>query len=231
MKENNMNRLEATLILAVLSVFLVPALAHAQLSLSIEDDYLAVDNMTPGGSVVVMGVIHEYPGITLHTSSPYFLGTDSDGDTRVTIAIDGSISPCSVFTAVDLMTGSSVLMSPENTRLYECDGNQDVTPTPFTKFSDSELEISGHLVAVMVVRPGVGVWRTQVSDGGPSDADGTPNGKILLSTESLARDNDSIPPPAEFLSGDTVVVIEMLTREVTMGVLDGDLKPRFTETS
>lgn len=226
-----MSRSIARLNAAVLFTFIIPTAAYAQLSLSFEDDYFVVENMTAGGSVAVLGVVHEFPGITVHVSSPYFLGTDSDGDASVTIAFDEPISPCSVFTAVDLMTGSSVLMSPQETRLRECGGNRDLMLTPFTKFSNSELEIGGHLVTVMVVRPGVGVWRTQVGDGGPSDADRTHNGKILLEAESLAREDNPIPPPADYLSGDIVVVIGMLTRQVTMRVLDGDLNPKFAGTS
>ena len=190
--------------------------ASAQLSLTVEDERLVVNDATPGGKVAVLGVVQEFPGDTMHVRAPYLIGEDADREGEISLRHADSMRPIprhSVFAVVDLSTGRVALGAAEGTRPSEGSGHRAARVIELIPGSTGVV-VTARRVSAMLVRPGVGAWRKIVSDGGASDGDGRSNGAVVLVASSFPRVIDTSATPSGFQEGDVVVAINTYTREI-----------------
>jgi len=72
-----------------------------------------------------------------------------------------------------------------------------------------KVEIDSAAVEVLYVRPhGGGAWKFAVADGGGLDADGQPNGTIVMNLSSMQSMKGNPHAPATVQKGDLIVVID-----------------------
>jgi len=123
--------------------------------------------------------------------------------------------------AIELSSGRNAIGMSDGTRPHVGTSargvmTDDRNPEPYA------VAIKARAASVLFVRPGIGVWRQVIRDGGTSDGDGRANGSLVIDPASFANATDTSRPPDAFQDGDLLVTIEIMTREmnvVDIGVL------------
>lgn len=174
---------------------------------------LSVSGLTPAATSIVFGVTREKRGyVTGYARHDYLLrSVNALGTASVNLP---SVTRTSVWSVVDLQTGAYAMSTPVEFTLQ-----RTALPAGALRAVDNAqlntLRVKHELLEVLWVRPGAGVWKASVGDGGASDADHTVDGHISLSSVQMEAVGSSPPPPDHFLSGDTLILVDPSTMEIS----------------
>jgi hypothetical protein len=173
----------------------------------IDKDQVTVTGITPGGQAVLMMVAHDRPRIYIRMVRQEALLSDDDRDGIAVWKLEEEVSPHSVFAAVDLTTGAfAVQPHPDGPDL----------PVPFpdtTVLAAStparEVRSAGTYTALLLVRPGGGVWLRTCADGDAGDMAIDTPGSLVVRTSSLTPAGTSPAAPDTLAVDDVVIGIDM----------------------
>lgn len=191
--------------LASLGTMTVPA--WAELSLEVLGSSVEASGVTPGASVVWLGLSRpdlefETVFVTHRTQL-----TDSDNNGVVTFTPESGIPWKSVFVAVDLANLASAVAAP-------ADFEFPLTALPIgLAASDvsgplNELRLSQHSAEVLVARLVTGAFGLTGWDGGDTDGDGEANDSLVFPAAQLDSLGAAPPSLTSFQPGDLIVVID-----------------------
>lgn len=163
---------------------------------------IVITGITPRASVFAFGIAREKSGYFTNVMPRQVTLRDDDGDGRVEWTIGTGIVTRSIWMAVDLTNGQYVASAPAEygaTRVALSDRH-------LKKFGDdvTKLAFAGTFVEFLVVRPGVGAWRSVAGLHGPLD-EGTDEDEITVSTLRLEPQGDHHAPAPDKLKKDDVV--------------------------
>jgi len=190
-----------------MSVLISARPALAALELAVESENIRITDASPGGQVVVFGVVREPHQYYAHVlTRDAIVSADAGG-----LAVWASPSPipqASVWCAVDLATGRYAIAAPPRF-LHE------VTELPLSALrrngsgATDAFELDVASARFLVVRPRTGAWTGQVSDGGPGDTDGKNDGKWHALFENVLPIGDPKKErPKHLLPHDVLVLVD-----------------------
>jgi hypothetical protein len=136
----------------------------------------------------------------------------------VRFEIDAAIPQKSVWTVVDVSTGSFSVSAPDGFA-------PSITSLPSNALGRgtngvlNRLSKAGDYFDILVVQPGTGAWSVTVGDGGASDADGSQDGKVSADLGAMTSIGPPVAPPKRFDAGDVLLVIDSKTFEVSTLVI------------
>lgn len=191
------------------------------LQLTFEDQAVVAGGLTPGQTVVWFGVEHRIDNGYAHDiTQRYDLGTAAaDGTARLDLTEPAA--PSSLWIAVELDSGAYAVASPDGSPLRRTteQGTSFTQAVPGAADAPDDLEDVRSYVVGMTVRPGIGAWLFGAGDGGPLDADGAFDGRLLLALDQLFPYPGSPPAPAKLQSSDLWFAID--PNHLTISVLKG----------
>ena len=183
--------------------------------LAVETDALVVTGATASGQVVFFGVAREIaPDDVVEVVPRTEIRTDDDGDGRVAFPLGGPIALRSAWAAVDLASGDFDAAAPEGFLMKKVNfRGRGVGRRADGR--DSVMDARG-LAEILVVRPKTGAWTLRLGDGGPSDGDGTADGRLEAILERMEPLAGSPRPPQTFQKDDVVLVLDPNLLEMTL---------------
>lgn len=192
------------------------ATASAQLRVEVRDRQFTVNEMTPGGQVAVVGVVADGAGLLAALSAPAFFLTDDDADGIAEGFFEEDVPPQSVFVAADIQQEGEGWTAVDGLpRTSEVGVTLSVADDPTS--GRPTLHLRGGSLAVMIVRTGVGAWKTHLVDGGSRDSDGAADGDIGFTPEAFVSSTPGAPVLDAFLEGDRFIAIDTHEQSITMG--------------
>jgi hypothetical protein len=170
--------------------------------MTIGADSIVISGLTPKASVFAFGISRQKSGYFVDVEPRQITLRDDDGDGRVEWPIVSGVAMRSIWMAVDLTNGQYITGAPEEygaTRVALSDQHLKKFGGDVTK-----LAFPGTFVEFLVVRPGVGAWRSVAGLHGPQD-EGTDEDRITVSTRRLEPQGDNHEPAPDKLKKDDVV--------------------------
>jgi hypothetical protein len=180
----------------------LPLLAQEAPSMTIGPSSIVIAGLTPKASVYAFGIAREKRGYFIDVMPRQTTLRDDDGDGRVEWTIATGVVTPSIWMAVDLTSGQYIAAVPAEygaTRIALSDQHLKKFGGDVTK-----LAFPGTFVEFLVVRPGVGAWRSVAGLHGPQD-EGTDDDRITVSTLRLEPQGDNHEPAPDKLKKDDVV--------------------------
>ncbi len=197
----------------VLTTILAPVgmtATAAELQLLFEADRIVAEGLSPGADAVWLGVEHGSRRwqLTVHRIDRLLPDTDQDG--RVELLLPDGVPQHSVWAVVDAFTGLAAIATPSGP------GPPPVEIAPSSLVPEGTdptgvLLTQRRSVEVLLVEPGLGIWRLTAGDGAMNDSDGVVNGELLLSFGQMRQLFDSGPAPQRASGSASLVVIDALT--------------------
>lgn len=203
-------------VLLALVFLAAPGLAKDAVTIEF-DGPVVVARVTPGASTAWFSVAHEYPNVGMKLIPRALILSDEDSDGEVRLTLDRAPSRMSFWMVVDMSSGEHAIASPENGLLLR---REQLPPGALHARGEGKTARMLHQYSRMiicVVRPGKGAWFGKLRDGMPGDGDGTVNGRVLASLDTLAPIGDSPSAPDDFLRGDIVAFAD----PISLTVFDG----------
>jgi hypothetical protein len=196
-------------------VLLARSSAAPPLSLNANPTAFVATGVSAHGQVVLVGISRgidpEDDVVSIHRQAEVL--ADDDGDGSVTLDLGRSVPQHSMWIAVDLTSGSAAFAAPPWFRLRNVAWRgHGAMHGP----SRDVIEDNRPYAEVFVVRPGVGAWTSRVGDGGPTDADGVPNGKLQAALDAMTPLPGSPAAPAQFQPSDVVILMDPNALEFTV---------------
>lgn len=202
MKRSTKGRWVAAAIFAFLIASAAGAQKPSEMALAFTAEEVTLTGVPRGGTVILFGIGVEWfnhaPSLTRHAEAV----SDNDGDG--TVIVRPALMPeRAVWVAINLQTGNYTIGAPDNSQ-----------PAPLELAegawaSDGALvEVRREYMEALVVRPGVGAWAARLGDGGAYDADGRPDGRVILRLDRMDRlDGEQKGPPVA-IRKDLLVLID-----------------------
>lgn len=186
-----------------------PTAAPGMLVASLLPDSVAFSGVTKGSDLVLFGAsIRSELGTQTRVQYTELL-SDGDGDGNVVFQPKGGVPFRSVWTGVDVSTGSVAVTAPQGYELDHADLSLDAVK------HDAEglpiaLEIERFRVYMLLVRPGAGVWLYVGAQGGPNDGDrSSSNGRLTaLFGDAEAISGKYEKAPKHLKRGDVIAVLD-----------------------
>lgn len=191
----------------VLAATLAGAPATNPLTIAFEENAVVVRGVTPGGSVVWFSVAREHPHWLTRTVRRDAVLPDSDDDGMVRFELGQAVPRRSVWTAVDLATGACATATPRDMNRLEVQPAADSLRRSPVGAIEALQEARGFL-EILLVRPGQGAWAQSVGDGGASDSNALPDGRVQASFASMRPIKSSKTAPGQLAPGDVVIVVD-----------------------
>lgn len=202
-----------------LSLLSATAARAEPLRLTVAGEDVVATGATAKGRVVFFGVTREVaPDDIVEVNRKMDVLTDDDGDGRVALPLGRAVPLRSAWVAVDLASGAFEAAAPEGFRLKKV----NFRGKGIGRRSDGRDSVvdARALAEILVVRPGTGpdagAWHLYLGDGGPSDEDGTPDGRLEAALDRMEPLAGSPPPPATFQKDDVVLVLDPDQLEMTL---------------
>lgn len=211
-----MKRIGVSLFLGALALIMAHASdAAGPFRLTVGPDALVASEATAKGKVVFLGITREIaPDDVAEIRRRLEVLADEDGDGQVTYKLDQPVAQRSMWVAVDLATGDFDTTAPEGFRLRKVNWRgRGLKNRPDGRDSVEDVRA---FAEVLVVRPGTGAWILRLGDGGPDDADGSPDGRLEAALDSMTPLADSPEPPQRFQRDDVVVLMDPNSMEMTL---------------
>jgi len=195
-------------LLAMLLACVVVPVAHADLSLSVIGTQITARGITPNGEVVLFGRTHRHVGGTPHLGHRASIERDADGDGVVTVTIE-ELPPHSVWVAVDQQTGGYAVAAPDGQepRVF-------ALPAGAWRDGSEAIDVSSGYLDFLLVRPGKGAWRLDITQGGRNDGDGTIDAVLRARLEVLEHLTGKEKAPARAQKKDVLAIIDPRTLDV-----------------
>jgi hypothetical protein len=202
-----------------LSLLSATAARAEPLRLAVAGEDVVATGATAKGRVVFFGVTREVaPDDVVEVNRKVDVLTDDDGDGRVALPLGRAVPLRSAWVAVDLASGAFEAAAPEGFRLKKVNFRGKGVGRR-ADGRDSVVDARA-LAEILVVRPGAGpeagAWHLYLGDGGPSDEDGTPDGRLEAALDRMEPLAGSPPPPTTFQKDDVVLVLDPDQLEITL---------------
>lgn len=206
----------------VLALAPVASVAAAPPRIALADDHLSISSA--GATSIVFGVAREIDSddvVTVRTWTEVLSDDDRDGNVR--LELGRPLAAASVWIAVDAGSGAFDIATPAGLELRRrAWRGQGLRKRPDGRDAIGDSRGQAEL---LVVRPGGGAWRLRLGDGGPSDEDGSADGRLEAPLDRLVPLADGPPPPKEFQAEDFVLLVdpnslEVVTERVTRRLPD-----------
>ena len=191
-------------LLLVLLFFSPAALAQVQLSIPREGS-LRIEGVTAGGQVLLFGVSQDRPGLHLRTRSwETILSAETS---TLEVELGTLLTNRSVWFVSDLSSGSWMAFAVDPDQVHPL--SIDLTR--------QDLRQRAAFLEAAFTRRGVGAWRYSGGDGGETDADGVPDGKVKLLLSALVPVGDSPAIAGPVQADDMVFIVD--TEMMQFGVV------------
>jgi len=177
-------------------------------------DSVVFSGVTAGGEMVLLGSsIHSEWGTQTRTQYTEIL-SDSDGDGVVSFQTKGDVPFRSIWTAVDLKTGSVTVAAPAGYDLRHRE-----LPKKAIKRDGNDLPVAidtnRFRIFVLLVRPGSGAWLFTGAQGGTRDADRAANGRLLaLFSDAQPIGGKKENAPHQLKDGDVIAMLDPDTMDL-----------------
>jgi hypothetical protein len=217
-----MKRMRVSLFLGALALMMARAGdAAGPLRLTASPDAMVASGVTVKGKVVFLGITREIaPDDVAEIRRRLEVIADEDSDGQATYKLDQPIDQRSMWVAVDVTSGDFDTAAPEGFRLRKVNWRgRGITNRPDGRDS---VEDARAFAEVLVVRPGTGAWILRLGDGGPDDADGSPDGRLEAALDRMSPLAGSPEPPQRFQRDDVVVLMDPNSMEMTLAKVGGD---------
>jgi len=198
-------------VLGLLSV-LAPVAGMAEPQISIEESQVVAEGITPGGLAVWFGFAREQHEWVVSLVRREGM-TQADASGVATFSVAEGVPMVSLWAVVDLATGQRSVAAPEDMPLQQVDFPADGLGEGGPHGVLNLLQLRRDFLEVLVVRPGVGAWGISSGDGGESDADAQPDGRVQVLLGLTHPIGDSAGAPSSFQRGDVIVVFDPNTLE------------------
>jgi hypothetical protein len=191
-----------------------PAGAATAPKLALGAQSVAGSGFTPGGQVAWLGAgreIEEYYATLVHPQGT----VTADAQGAVSVPLDRTVPPLSVWVAVDLATGAYALAAPSGSPIRQV----DLPPGAFRAAAGAGSDLltdRRQLLQALLVRPGQGAWQQTVGDGGEADEDGQGDGFVTLSLARMLPLAAAPAAPSKALAQDLLVVLDVERVEVSI---------------
>lgn len=193
-----------------LLTLLAAASTSAQPAVSFSDDGVTLSGLTPGGPVAWISVSLEPTGVMNRVVPRQGYDGDLDYDGIVTIPLGSRPALRSTWAVVDVTTGAYAVGTPEDfVSTPIVPGDRLQRARGLRKALDA-LEIERNEVHILGVRPGVGAWTLQATEGSSVDRDSMNDQMLTVRFADLVSLGDvALAPPTSLQSGDVLIVIDM----------------------
>jgi hypothetical protein len=214
----NARWLLASALCAVSSIVSNAAEAPA-LQASVTAERIEVRNVSAGGEVVLFTAQLEATGGLLRQRTGATRVADTDGDAIVALVPPRRIATRSIWVAIDLESGRSVIAGPDGYTI-------NVLPVPTTLLKKDAEGVIGVMDAeritaeMVIVRPKMGAWRIVASEGSGTDSDRSKNGKLSLASEDALPIGESGKAPRRLKKHDVIALIDPGRMEVFVTEID-----------
>jgi len=203
-----------------LGAALLAAQAFSQPSITVEANVVTIRGVTPGGRVAWLGVAREQPEYfrtTIIRRDGVLVDRDRDGIVSITLTDD--VPASSVWIAVDVSSGQAAAVAADP--LFDLPLEETLASAGKAGAGLVELAADRHdYLEVLFVRPAVGAWRASAGDGGVSDGDGAPDGRIQLLAGAMTTLGDSPGLVGPILAGDVITYVDVRTLEYGIAPLE-----------
>ena len=193
--------------LIAISLWLLPGVAVAQLSMSFGTTDVTVSGMTKGGEAALVSLSRDTQGWVASVTPMSALLSDDNGDGSETYVLASQLVKRSVWVAVDVSTGETIVVSPGfSGRQSKIDPSQAIQMGKGGLYS--LLLDQRAVLDLTVVRPQRGAWHIRAWDGGTNDSDLDPNGTIQVDAQAMTPMARSHGVLADFQVGDILVGLD-----------------------
>jgi len=189
--------------------------AAAPFRLTIGETGLKVSGVTAKGSAVVFGITREVADDDVTRIQRHLdVLADDDGDGVVSEDLGQPVPRRSMWVAIDLTNGTFDTAAPPSFRLLNVGWRGH--GIEHRNDGRDQVEDARPFAEILVVRPGVGAWIARLGDGSAGDADGKANGRIAAALDRMQPLGGSPAAPPLFAAGDTVLLLDPNTMEMTV---------------
>jgi hypothetical protein len=172
------------LIVVILLIASVAARGDDKKFALIGSDTLVAQNASPGGTVAWIGAANEPRNGYTRMAIRDGLVIDDDRDGAVIFPLPYGVAPRSVWAAVDVRSGDVAVASSKIFRLkVKHSGELVVRDDKHGK--PHALSVRAEWAELLLVRPGVGAWRSSAADGAASDEGAAADGLIDILLQRL----------------------------------------------
>jgi hypothetical protein len=195
------------LVFAFLLIALGRFATAAPPAVTVSGTSLHIEGVTPGGSVVVLGVAREAGYYMARVVPRREILDDEDRDGKIDYAPKRGVAFASIWLVTDSKTGETAVAAPSGYRPLEFHQRGAGRGNVLNVVGNNVLDIGRQNVEIVVIRPGKGAWTTRVRNGiaGP----GATPGRSHVNTSSLypMRADFKDAPPV-LIPGDVVLMID-----------------------
>ena len=202
---------------------LVVLLPECAFSLSTEIDQttqsVTIGDVTPGGEVAVVWASRQH-GIVQQTSWDTFVVADDDRDGEIVlINLEEAILPGALWSVVDVASGSFAAYRFESPPSLASDITQGARSIGETVRASDTVSVPGGRVSLLLVRPGVGVWYSEIYDGTENDSDGDQDHVVTTKPGMLGPGGRAPEAPPSTLPDDIIVGLDSRAMIVTITIV------------
>jgi hypothetical protein len=186
--------------------------APAPVTMDLTASTVTVHGVTPHGTAVIFAVVRLPQQHWIAYARREYIQTDDDGDGTVQVQ-NVYVAPQSIWCAIDLTTGASVVATPTGYELRRIDLPGNGVKRGIGGQLD-RIEAAHAFLEGVVVRPGEGAWAFTAGDGGLHDADGQVNGRVEVDPALMRPIGASPAAPTHLLPHDTLILIDPFTMQL-----------------
>lgn len=162
---------------------------------------VAIGGVKPGTKVVWLGMIRERVGS--HTRVRFVRGLEpATPSGKIEIPEAGADRAHAIWVVADAGSGSSRKSAAPG--FAQSTGGITIRATP----GAASVAIESAYVELVYVRPHRGAWSFGTGDGSTIDADGQPNGVVVMPLSALKRFQGNPNPPEQVEEGDVILAID-----------------------
>jgi hypothetical protein len=206
-----MNRTTAFLCGFVLLAFALAA--EGELTASLLPRKIVFSGVTPGGELVLFaGTIGNDRGMATRALITEAL-VDSDNDGTVTYEATIDIPFRSIWTGVDVATGTIAVAAPDG---YDAN-HAEISAGAFKHDGEgvAAIEVERFRIDMLLVRPGTGAWIYTGAEGGGKDGDHSRDGRLTaLFGDAEAVGGRDAKSPKHLKRGDVVAMLDLSRLEL-----------------
>jgi hypothetical protein len=188
-------------------------------TLQFDDDGITATRATPGSLVAFAGVSIGSHNFMLTVDKPAALvPVDANGQAR--FDVPGGVNPRSVWLVVDGTSGGYTVWAPPGMVIREMDFPGAGYQTN-SKGMAEKIDIDRFRVEAFFIRPGVGIWSSELEDGTAIDQDQIRNGRFTAGVGNLGVLAGNGPIPDDVQEGDRFFVVDPVSLEFAVQSLGG----------